>query len=154
LGSAADQAAFVQAIACSKEYVMAVAFPSTWAPQLRSILRIVVGLLFMLHGTQKMVAFPDPSQAMPNLPPLMKGAGLIELICGALITIGLLTSIASFVAAGEMAVAYFKMHAPHAFWPSMNQGELAVLYCFVFLYLAFAGPGPWSVDALFMRRRA
>lgn len=132
---------------------MAVAFSPAWSPQLRSILRIVTGLLFMLHGTQKVLAFPDPSGAMPNLPPLIKAAGIIELVCGALIAVGLLTSIAAFVASGEMAVAYFKAHAPGGFWPTMNQGETAVLFCFVFLYLAFAGPGPWSLDALLFRRR-
>jgi len=132
---------------------MAVAFSSAWAPQLRSILRLVTGLLFMLHGTQKLFAYPDPSGAMPDLPPLLKAAAFIELVCGALIAVGLLTSIAAFLASGEMAVAYFKAHAPGGFWPSMNHGEPAVLFCFIFLYLAFAGPGPWSLDALLFRRR-
>lgn len=131
---------------------MAVAFTSAWAPRVRSLLRLVSGLLFMLHGTQKLFAFPDPSQAMPGLPPLMKAAALIELVCGALIAIGLLTSYAAFLAAGEMAVAYFKAHAAGSFWPSINHGEPAVLFCFIFFYLAFAGPGPWSLDALFRRR--
>ncbi|HJQ40061.1 MAG TPA: DoxX family protein [Thermoanaerobaculia bacterium] len=133
---------------------MAVAFSPAWAPQLRSILRIVAGLMFMLHGTQKMLAFPDSSMPInPNRPTLMIAAGIIELVCGALIAVGLLTSIAAILASGQMAVAYFKVHAPNGFWPTMNQGELAALYCFVFLYLAFAGPGPWSLDALLFRRR-
>jgi putative oxidoreductase len=81
----------------------------------------------------------------------MKAAGIIELVAGALIAVGLLTSIAAFIASGEMAVAYFKQHAPGGFWPTLNGGELAVVYCFVFLYLAFAGPGPWSIDAMLGR---
>lgn len=129
------------------------AFPPTWAPQLRSVLRIVAGLMFMLHGTQKLLFFPDPSAPRPRNPStLMTAAGIIELVCGALIAVGLLTSIAAILASGQMAAAYFKVHAPNGFWPTLNQGELAALYCFVFLYLAFAGPGPWSLDALFRRR--
>jgi len=132
---------------------MAFAFSAAWAPQLRSILRIVAGLMFMLHGTQKLLAFPDPSQNMSGAPAIVKVAGVIELFCGALIAAGLLTAIAAFIASGEMAVAYFTAHASKGgFWPTMNQGELAALYCFVFLYLAFAGPGPWSLDAKFRRR--
>src|SRR5689334_14359740 len=106
-------------------------FPTAWAPRLRSILRIVVGLMFMLHGTQKLLGFPDPGAKLnPNAPLLIKSAGVIELVCGALIAVGLLTSIAAFLASGEMAVAYFKQHAPGGFWPTLNQGELAVVYCF------------------------
>jgi putative oxidoreductase len=133
---------------------MAFAFPSAWAPQLRSILRIVTGLMFMLHGTLKLLGFPAPDAKLTeHAPPIVRAAGFIEVICGALIAVGLLTSIAAILASGEMAVAYFKMHAPNGFWPVLNQGELAALYCFVFLYLAFAGPGPWSLDALLFRRR-
>ena len=133
---------------------MAFAFSAAWAPQLRSVLRIVAGLMFMLHGTQKLLSFPDPSMPVnPNGPPLLKVAGFIELVGGALIALGLLTSIAAIIASGEMAVAYFKAHYPDGFWPTMNHGELAVLYCFVFLYLAFAGPGPWSLDAIIGRGR-
>ncbi|HEX9985588.1 MAG TPA: DoxX family protein [Thermoanaerobaculia bacterium] len=134
---------------------MAFAFPATWAPQLRSLLRIVAGLMFMLHGAQKILGFPDPgAKLQPHAPALIKAAGFIELIAGALIAVGLLTGIAAFLAAGEMAVAYFKQHAPGGFWPTLNGGELAALYCFVFLYLAFAGPGPWSIDAMLSRGRA
>jgi putative oxidoreductase len=133
---------------------MAVAFTYAWAPRVRALLRLVAGLMFLLHGTQKLFAFPDPSQAMPGLPPLMMVAAIIELVAGALIAIGLLTRCAAFVASGEMAVAYFKAHAPGNFWPSMNHGELAVLYCFVFLYFAFAGAGAWSIDGLIGRNRA
>ena len=105
-----------------------------WAPRVRSVLRIIAGLMFMLHGTQKMLGFPDPGAKLnPGAPLLMKAAGVIELVCGALIAVGLLTSIAALIASGEMAVAYFKVHAPNGFWPTLNQGELAALYCFVFL---------------------
>lgn len=130
-------------------------FPSTWAPRIRSILRIVAGLMFMLHGAQKILGFPDPGAKLTaQAPALIKAAGWIELIGGALITVGLLTSIVAILASGEMAVAYFKQHASGGFWPTLNGGELAVLYCFVFLYLAVAGPGPWSIDALLARRAA
>lgn len=133
---------------------MPFAFPATWAPRLRSVLRIVVGLMFLLHGTQKILGFPDPgAQLGAQAPLLIRAAGFIELIAGALITLGLFTSIAAFIASGEMAVAYFKQHAPGGFWPTLNGGELAVLYCFLFLYLAFAGPGPWSIDAMIGRGR-
>jgi putative oxidoreductase len=134
---------------------MAFTFSATWAPQLRSILRIIAGLMFMLHGAQKILGFPDPAAKLqPHAPALIKAAGFIELIGGALIAVGLLTSIVAFLAAGEMAVAYFKQHAPGGFWPTLNGGELAALYCFIFLYLAFAGPGPWSIDAIMNRGRA
>lgn len=134
---------------------MAFAFPATFAPQLRSVMRIVVGLMFMLHGTQKMLGFPDPgAKLQPQAPALIKAAGILELVGGVLIALGLFTSVAAIIASGEMAVAYFKQHAPDGFWPTLNGGELSVLYCFVFLYLAFAGPGPWSIDALIGRGRA
>jgi len=133
---------------------MAFAFPATWAPRLRSLLRIVAGLMFMLEGAQKLLGFPDPgAKLQPHAPLLLKAAGVIELVGGALIALGLLTSIAALIASGEMAVAYFKQHAPNGFWPTLNGGELAALYCFVFLYLAFAGPGPWSLDAIIGRGR-
>ena len=133
---------------------MAFAFSATWAPQLRSILRFVAGAMFMLHGTLKIFGWPDPGAKLnPNAPALIHAAGYIELVCGALIALGLLTSLAAFIASGEMAVAYFKQHYPDGFWPTLNGGEAAALYCFVFLYLAFAGPGPWSLDAMFSRGR-
>jgi len=123
-------------------------FPARWAPQLRSILRIIVGLMFMLHGTQKLLGFPDPGAKInPNAPLYLKAAGIIEIVGGALIAVGLLTSIAAFIASGEMAVAYFLFHAPQSFYPIVNGGDAAILYCFLFLYLFFAGPGSFSLDA-------
>jgi putative oxidoreductase len=119
----------------------------TWSPQLLGVLRIVVGLLFLLHGTQKLFAFPaamEPEQ--PSLFSLLGAAGAIEFLGGLLITIGLFTRLVAFVLAGEMAFAYFISHASQGFWPTLNQGELAVLYCFIFLYFAAAGAGAWSVD--------
>ena len=118
---------------------------SRWQPQLLALLRIVTGLLFLEHGTQKFFAFPGPFPVSP-LPPLLVAAGVIELVAGVLVTIGLFTRLAAFIAAGEMAVAYFMMHFPQSFWPALNKGEGAILYCFIFLYLAAAGPGAWSID--------
>ena len=118
---------------------------SRWQPQLLALLRIVTGLLFLEHATQKFLAFPIPFPIQP-LPPLLLAAGVIELVAGALITIGLFTRLAAFIAAGEMAIGYFYMHFPQGFWPVVNKGEGAILFCFIFLYLAAAGPGAWSVD--------
>lgn len=123
-----------------------------WSPRVLSVLRIVTALLFMTHGTAKILGFPF-NPRYENLPLLSLGgiAGLLELVGGFLLAVGLFTRPVAFILSGEMAVAYFMAHAPRAFLPLVNQGELAVLYCFVFLYLWIAGPGPWSVDAL--RRR-
>jgi putative oxidoreductase len=121
-----------------------------WAPRVLSILRIVVGLLFMEHGTAKLLGFP-PGTATPPLFGLMWFAGLIELVGGALVALGLATRAAAFIMSGEMAVAYFMAHFPQNFFPLVNRGDAAVLYCFVFLYLAVAGGGPWSLDALIGR---
>jgi putative oxidoreductase len=120
---------------------------AAWEPRLLSIFRIVVALLFMEHGLMKLIHFPAPQPGVPpQLPPLLIAAGLIEAVGGALIALGLFTRAAAFVASGEMAFAYFLYHAPHSFWPGINEGDAAILYCFVFLYLVFAGPGPWSLD--------
>jgi putative oxidoreductase len=120
-----------------------------WAPHVLSILRIMAGLLFLQHGMQKLFGFPsDPDVASPPLLSLMGLAGLIELIGGGLVTVGLFTRISAFVLSGEMAFAYFIAHAPQGFMPIDNGGDLAILFCFVFLYLTFAGPGLWSVDAI------
>jgi putative oxidoreductase len=117
-----------------------------WAPHLLSVLRIVAAFLFMAHGMQKWLGFPAPFPMPITLFSLLGIAGLLELAGGALLVVGLFTRPVAFILSGEMAVAYFMAHAPKSFWPTLNGGEAAVLYCFVFLYLAAAGPGPWSLD--------
>ena len=123
---------------------------SRWQPQLLAILRIIVGLLFLEHALSKFFAFPVPFPVHP-LPPFLIAAGAIELAAGVLVTIGLFTRIAAFIASGEMAVGYFTSHLPKGFWPIANMGEAAILFCFVFLYIAAAGPGAWSIDGARMR---
>jgi putative oxidoreductase len=128
-----------------------------WSPQLLSVLRIIVAFLFIQHGAEKWFAFPAavmPGGGVAAVATLPWFAAVIETIGGTLVILGLFTRPAAFILAGEMAVAYFHGHAPRGFWPTLNMGELAVLYCFVFLYFAAAGPGPWSVDALLARRRS
>jgi putative oxidoreductase len=125
--------------------------PATWAPRLLSLLRIVVALGFIEHGTSKF--FGLPPFPMP-LNPLLYVAGTLELVGGALILLGLFTRPVAFVLSGQMAVAYFLAHAPQGFFPANNGGEAAMLYTFVFLYLAAAGAGPWSLDALRAQSRA
>ena len=120
---------------------------SRWQPQLLALLRIVAGLLFLEHATVKFFAFPVPFQVPGPLPTILVAAGVVELVCGLLITFGLLTRLAAFIASGEMAVAYFMMHFPKSPWPVANMGEGAILYCFIFLLIAAAGAGPWSIDA-------
>jgi len=119
-------------------------------PVLLSVLRIVTGFLFIEHGTQKWLLFPGGTTraTVDNLGGI---AGIFELVGGALIIVGLFTRPVAFVLSGVMAFAYFIAHAPQGFWPILNKGELAVLYCFVFLYLAAAGAGPLSLDRI-MRR--
>jgi putative oxidoreductase len=121
-------------------------FLASWSPRLLSVLRIMTGLLFMQHGTAKLLGFPAMDM-FANLDTLTAVTGALELFGGALIVIGLFTRVVAFVLSGMMAVAYFMAHAPQSFFPLVNMGELAVLYSFVFLYFAAAGPGPWSVDA-------
>jgi len=116
-----------------------------WSPYFLSILRIVVAFVFGIHGTQKLFGFPA-AFPMPHLPPLFLAGGLIEAIGGLFLLIGLFTRPVAFIVSGEMAVAYFMFHAPQGFWPLLNDGEGAVLYCFIFLFLASVGGGPWSVD--------
>jgi putative oxidoreductase len=119
-------------------------FLGPYADRLYAIFRIVVGFLFSFHGMQKLFgAFGGQQVELASLQGL---AGIIELVCGLLVMIGLLTSWAAFLASGEMAVAYFMVHFPKGFWPIENGGELAALYCFAFLYIAARGSGPWSVD--------
>lgn len=117
-----------------------------WAPRVLSIVRIVAGLIFLAHGTQKVLGFPA-SDMNPPVFSIFWIAGVIELVAGTLITIGLFTRPAAFIASGTMAFAYFMAHAPQNFFPALNGGDAAILYCFFFLYLVFAGPGSWSVDA-------
>src|SRR6476661_1310346 len=121
-------------------------------PQLRALLRIVVALLFMEHGLAKLVHFPVAQPGVPDpLPPLLLAAAWIEVVGGALIAVGLFTRLVAFLCAGEMAIGYFMFHAPQGFWPIVNMGEGAILYCFVFLYFSAAGPGAWSVDGARVR---
>ena len=113
-----------------------------FAPQMLSILRIVSGLIFFEHGLQKYVGFP-------SYPPGV--GGLIELVGGFLLILGLFTRPVAFILSGEMAVAYWWVHGPRNFFPVLNAGDAAILYCFVFLYMFFAGGGPWSVDAVWRK---
>jgi putative oxidoreductase len=122
-----------------------VKFLSRHQDLLYAVLRIVAGLLFLQHGLQKCFGLLGGQVATA---PLMVAAGWIELVAGALIAIGLLTPYAAFLASGQMAVAYFQAHAPNGFWPVMNRGELAALYCFLFLYIAARGSGMLSIDRL------
>ena len=119
-----------------------------FAPQTYAILRIVSGLMFAMHGSQKLVGWPaGQGGGGGELPPMMMAAGVIELVAGLLIAIGLFASFAAFIASGEMAVAFFMAHAPQGLNPLLNGGENAALYCFLFLYIAANGAGIWSVDA-------
>jgi putative oxidoreductase len=122
------------------------AFATDWAPRVLSIVRIVVALLFMEHGMQKLFGFPSVTIA-PGLFSLLWFAAVIELAGGVLLLIGLFSRPIAFLMSGEMAVAYWIAHAPKSPFPAINGGDAAILYCFVFLYLAFAGGGAWSVDA-------
>jgi putative oxidoreductase len=116
-----------------------------WRPYVLSILRIVIGLLFLQHGLSKVFNFPAPSP-VPSLSGLMILAAFLETVGALLFVVGAYTRIVAFILSGEMAFAYFMAHAPRSFYPVVNSGELAVIYCFIFLYFAFAGGGPWSVD--------
>lgn len=121
-------------------------------PYLLSILRIVAALLFLQHGGQKILGFPPSEYGLPQPFTLAWTSGMLELIGGGLLALGAFTRPVAFLLAGEMAVAYFMVHAPRGFFPVVNGGELAVLYCFTFLYLWFAGAGPISIDRFFRRQ--
>jgi putative oxidoreductase len=121
---------------------------TVWAPRMLSILRIVAALIFMEHGTQKLLGFPPSDRPSPELFSLIGLAGLLELVGGALLALGLFTRPVAFILSGEMAFAYWMAHAPRNFFPVLNEGDAAILYCFVFLYLAVAGGGAWSLDNL------
>ena len=149
-------------------------FYAIWTPRLLSVLRIVTAFLFIAHGAQKLFGFPaappptpeqqakqecvkkcepPPQQPQPSgTPPLIKVAGVLEFFGGLLFLFGLFTRPVAFIMSGTMAVAYFMSHAPGGFWPILNRGELAVLYCFVFLFFSVAGGGDWSLDRLLRRR--
>jgi putative oxidoreductase len=122
---------------------------NAWAPQARAVLRIVTALLFLQHGIMKLTGFP---MEMPGggegggLPPLILIASWMEVVGSILLIVGLFTRPVAFLLSGEMAVAYFMAHAPQSVYPIVNQGEVAILFCFIFLYLVFAGGGAWSVD--------
>lgn len=137
-------------------------FFSVWAPRILSVLRIISGFLILQHGLQKVFGLLPPTLP-PGAPPpppfsfslasLAGVSGLLELVGGILLILGLFTRPAAFILSGLLAVGYFMVHAPQGFWPILNRGELAALYCFVFFYLFFAGGGPWSVDHCIWGRR-
>lgn len=127
---------------------------STWAPRLLSLVRIILAFMFTAHGSQKLFNLPPGKMASPELFSIVGLAGVLEFGGGVLLLIGLFTRPVAFLLSGTMAVAYFMAHAPQGFLPIVNGGELAVTYCWVFLYLSAAGGGPWSIDALLGSRRA
>lgn len=120
---------------------------TTWAPRMLSILRMMSALLFIAHGTQKLFGFPPSERGMPPLFSLYGLGGVLETFGGLLLLLGLFTRPVAFVLSGMMAVAYFMAHAPQSFYPAVNGGDAAILFCFVFLYLFTAGGGEWSLDA-------
>jgi putative oxidoreductase len=125
-----------------------------WAPRVLSIARMVSALIFFEHGLQKHFGFPPPAQPMPA-PPLMSLngiAGAMEIVGGILLFFGLFTRPVAFLLSGEMAIAYWYSHAPNSLYPLLNRGDAAILYCFFFLYLAFAGGGAWSLDRLIWKK--
>jgi len=127
---------------------------ATWSPRVLSLLRVITALLFMEHGLMKLFDFPGPQPGVPDpLPAILVAAAWIEIVGGGLIALGLFTRAAAFLCSGQMAAAYFMAHASQGFWPALNGGEGAILYCFVFLYLVFAGGGTWSLDAV-VRKKA
>jgi len=130
-----------------------IGLPDRWAPILLSVLRVVTGLLFLQHGTQKLLGFPAATMPPPETLTLFWFGGILELAGGFLMVIGLFTRPVAFILAGEMAVAYWMFHFPRDPFPAVNMGDAAILFCFVFLYLAAAGPGPWSLDSMGRGRR-
>ena len=120
---------------------------TVWAPRLLGVLRIVAAILFMEHGAQKLLGFPPSERPMPELFTLLWFAGFLELVGGFFVLIGLFTRPVAFVLSGQMAVAYWMVHAPQSPYPAVNGGDAAILFCFIFLYLVAAGAGAFSVDA-------
>jgi putative oxidoreductase len=126
---------------------------SRWQAEMRAILRIVVGLLFLEHALIKLAGFPPGGKpGLQDVGSYLWIAGIVELVTSVLIILGLFTRVAAFFAAGEMAIAYWTVHAKMGFYPAVNMGEAAILYCFVFLYLIAAGAGAWSIDGALTRR--
>ncbi len=119
-----------------------------WTPRLLDVVRIVAAVLLLEHGTQKLFAMPPPVMPQPAPYTLIWFAAVIEVVGGVLLALGLFTRPVAFLLSGEMAFAYFIGHAPKSFWPAVNGGDAAILFCFLFLYLSAVGPGPWSVDAM------
>jgi putative oxidoreductase len=121
-------------------------FNDRYADRARSILRIVAALLFLLHGTSKLFGFPPSEMPRPEAGDILWLGALLETIGGGLLLVGLFSRPVAFILSGEMAVAYFMYHAPQSLYPSVNGGDAAILFCFIFLYIAAAGPGPWAID--------
>jgi putative oxidoreductase len=128
------------------------AFLDAWAPRILSVLRIVSALIFMEHGTQKWLNVPPLGRPAPEFLSMSGFGGILELIGGSLLVLGLFTRPVAFLLSGEMAVAYWWGHAPRGFFPVLNGGDAAILYCFIFLYLAVAGGGAWSLDRVLRNR--
>lgn len=126
---------------------------AVWAPRVLSIVRIVTALIFMEHGTQKWLGFPPSGRPAPEFFSTSGFGGMLELVGGALLALGLFTRPVAFILCGEMAVAYWMAHAPRGFFPVLNGGDAAILYCFIFLYFAFAGGGAWSLDRAIWGKR-
>jgi putative oxidoreductase len=120
--------------------------PPQWAPYLQGVLRIVAALLFITHGTQKLLGIPEGPMGIVPLASKLGVAGVLEIVGGTAALLGLWIRPIAFILSGEMAVAYFTAHAPRGFWPLLNGGEIAVLYCFIWLFFAAAGPGAFAVD--------
>ena len=125
-----------------------------YAPHALAALRIMTSLLMIQHATMKFFAFPGPLPMPGPLPGIIVAAGVIELVTGTLILLGLFTRPAAFLASGTMAAAYFLGHATQGFWPALNQGEAAIMFCFAFFTLIFTGPGAWSLDGLRQNKTA
>jgi len=126
-------------------------FYTAWTPRLLSVLRIITAFLFIAHGAQKLFNYPESSNGAVVITSLMGVAGILEFFGGLLLLLGLFTRPVAFLLSGQMAVAYFTAHAPGGFLPLVNKGEAAVLYCFIFLFLAASGGGVWSLDNLLFR---
>lgn len=129
-------------------------FWTSWQPKILSVLRFMTGFLFLWHGTQKLFGFPPSERGGGELSTLMLIGGILELVGGVFVMLGLFTRWTAFILSGMMAVAYWGWHGTQAFLPIVNRGELAALYCFVFLYLFFAGGGSWALDNFLTKKNA